>query len=123
MGGHEARTYWEDSGLVLLLTALFIGPVAWFFDQGLGYAVMKWVCASGNTGVLTAISVAALAMTLGGGWLGWSLFAQTRGARVDGGSQVDRSQFLALVAIGFNALIALLIVIAASSRYILSPCE
>jgi hypothetical protein len=123
MGGHEAHSYWEDWGLVLLLSAFFTAPAAWFFDQGLSYAVMKWVCATGYTSMLTAISLAALAMTMAGGWLGWSLLAQARTGREDGGAQIDRSRFLALVAVGVNGLIAVLIVTAGTARYILSPCE
>jgi hypothetical protein len=123
VGGHEAHSYWEDWGLVLLLAAFFMAPAAWFLDQGLSYALMKWVCATGYTTVLTAISAATLAMALGGGWLGWSLLGRARGGRDDGGAQVDRSQFMAMVAVAFNLLVALLIVTAGASRYILSPCE
>ena len=123
MDGHEAHSYWEDRGLVLLLTALVVAPAAWFLDQGLSYALMKWVCATGYKTVLTAISATTLAMALGGGWLGWSLLARAGDGRDDGGTRVDRSQFLAIVAVTFNALVALLIVTAGVSRYILSPCE
>jgi hypothetical protein len=123
MGSHEARSYWEDRGLVLLLAALFLAPASWFFDQGVGYVLTKWVCATGYKTVLTATAATALAMALGGGWLGWSLLAQASEGRDDGPAQVDRSRFLALVAVAFNALVALLIVTAATSRFILSPCE
>jgi hypothetical protein len=123
MSGHEARTNWEGWGLLLLWTSFFLAPLAWAFDQSLSYALVKWVCATGHKNVLTVISLAALAMTGAGGRLGWVQLQRLRDAREDGGRQPDRSYFLAVVAIGFNVLIALLIVTAAVPRFILSPCE
>jgi hypothetical protein len=123
MGGHEARTYWEDWGLVLLWTSFLAAPFAWIVDQGLSYPLVKWACATGNTYVLTAIGAVALGITVWGGWLGWSSFVRLRGASDDGGTQEDRSYFLALLAIGFNALIAVLVLTAGIPPFVLSPCE
>jgi hypothetical protein len=123
MGGHEARDYWEHWGLVFLWVALLSGPVAWFFDQGLSYIVVKPVCASGGANLLTVITLVALAIVAAGGWTGWRCLAQLRGATEDGPRLVDRSYFMAVMGISLNALIALLIVTAGISRYMLSPCE
>ena len=123
MGGHEARDYWEHWGLILLWTAVLSGPVAWFLDQGLSYMLVKPVCTAGGRDVLTVISVAALAMAGAGGYTGWRCFAQLRGATDDGGRLVDRSYFMAVVGISLNVLVALLIVTAGVSRFLLSPCE
>ena len=40
--------------LVALSGAFFAGPLAWAFNQGVGYAVMKPVCAAGATYVIAA---------------------------------------------------------------------
>lgn len=123
MGGHEARSYWEDWGLLLLWTSFFLAPAGWFFDQGLGYALTKWICASGDKWLFAVTTGMGLAMTIGGAALAWSLLVKARAGREDGGAQIDRSQFLALVALGFNVLTTILLVTATSSRFILSPCE
>jgi len=123
MGGHEARDYWEDWGLVLLWVGLLSGPIAWFFDQGLAYVAVKPVCAGGAADVLTAITVVALALVAGGGWTAWRCLAQLRGAAEDGRRLVDRSYFMAAVGVSLNVLVALLIVTAGISRFMLSPCE
>jgi hypothetical protein len=108
---------------VLVWASLLAAPLAWIVDQGLGYPLVKWVCATGNTYVLPGIGVVALGITVGGGWLGWSSFVRLRGASEDGGRKDDRSYFLALVAIGFNVLIAVLVLTAGIPPFVLGPCE
>jgi hypothetical protein len=123
MGGHEARTYWEDRGLLLLWIAALAGPAAWTFNQLVGYALVKPSCAGGSSLLLTLIAAAALAVTVGGTWIGWSCLARLRGATETGGRIEDRSYFLAVAGIALNALIGLLIVTAAVATFVLSPCE
>ena len=106
-----------------LAAALLLGPLAWAFDQGASYALVKWVCATGSKDVLTGIAVIALSMTGAGAVCGGTLLIGLRGAAPDGGHAQDPRYFLAVVAVAFNALIALLIVTATMPRYVLSPCE
>jgi hypothetical protein len=108
---------------VTLRLALVMGPLAWVIDQGLGYPMVKPSCADGSDWPLLAISVVCLAISALGGGLGWGALARLRGAREDGGARVDRNHFLAVIAIGFNVLAALLIVAAAIPMAFLSPCE
>ncbi len=123
MGGHAARTYWEDRGLVLLWTAVLLAPLAVAVNEFAGYVLVKPVCASGAKLLLTTLSAAALAVTAGGAWLGWSCLRRLRDARQDGGGREDRSLFMATVAIGFNALAALLVLVMAMPHFVLGPCE
>ena len=122
----EARAgsgYWEGSGLTLLWTAMLLGPAAWALNLFIGYALVKPVCASGHKLILDVLALVMLAMVAGGVWIGWSCLAQLRGATEKGGTRVDRSYFMALVAIGFNALLGLLILVAAVPSFVLNPCE
>ncbi len=91
--------------------AFTLGALAWIVDQGVGYPLVKVVCANGQTHMLTVISAAALAMAVAGGLLGIR-------AR-----HVDRYRFVATVAAGFNLLIGLLVMTAAVAPFVLSPCE
>ena len=103
--------------------ALLLAPLAWVFDQGGSYALVKWVCATGSKDVLTAIAVIALCMTGAGAVCGGTVLFGLQGAAPDGARPRDPRYFLAVVAVAFNAIIALLIITATMPRYVLSPCE
>ena len=124
MSGDAAEDRWADRGVVLLWLAMFAGPAAWAFNQGVGYAVMKAVCASGNPYVLWTMAIVSLALAVAGGWIGWWWLAQFRSNAVDdGGTGADRSYFMAVLAIALNVLIGVLIVTSLIPQFLLSPCE
>ena len=123
MGGHAARGYWEHKGLMLLWFSLLAAPAAWALAEVIGYALVKPVCFGNATLALTAINGVAFALVIAGGLVGRACLIRAQGASDDGGSQVDRSYFMALVAISFNVLVALLLVFATFPHFVLSPCE
>ena len=123
MGGHAARGYWEHRGLMLLWFSLLVAPAAWALDQVISYAVMKPVCSADARLTLTAISAVAFALVVAGALVGRACLVRAQGASNDGGRQVDRSYFMAVVAIALNVLIGLLIVFATIPQFVLSPCE
>jgi hypothetical protein len=90
--------------------ALTLGGLAWIVNQGAGYPLVKVVCANGEKVILTWISAAALVLAVCGVLNG---FRGQRGER----------RFLASVALGFNALVVLYILLTATFPYLLSPCE
>jgi hypothetical protein len=120
---HEPHGYWEQGGFALLLFAFLISPFAVATNMLAGYALVKWACASGHTSVLTAIALAALVLALSGAWAGWTCRARLRDADPQGGRIIDRSYFVAIVAIGFALINALLIVMQTYPHFVLSPCE
>ena len=120
---HEPHGYWEQRGLALLWFAILIGPVAVVINQLGGYALDKWVCATDHRSVLLLVSLVSFALALSGTWAGWSCRAQLRDATEDGGRIVDRSYFVAVVAVGLGLLNALLIILQTYPRVVLSPCE
>jgi hypothetical protein len=124
MGGHEARDYWEDWGLVLLITSFLAGPLAWGVNLQVGYALVKWACSRQQTFVLPLVAACTFALALGGAWLGWSCLTKVRDkADEQGGRMIDRSYFLAVLAVGLNLMLALLIATSAYHPLFLSPCE
>jgi hypothetical protein len=123
MGGHEARGYWEDWGLVLLWTSMLAGPTAFALNHQIGYALVKWACSREQTFLLTLVAVATFGLAMWGAYLGWTCLQKLGDANDRGGRREDRSYFMALVAIGLDLLIALLIIMAAFPQFILSPCE
>ncbi len=124
MGGHEARTYWEDRGLLLLWIGVLSGPAAWALNQLIGYALVKPVCGGSHAGpTLALVSAGALALVVIGGAISWSCLARLKNANLEGAGQEDRSYFMAVGGLALNVLIGLLVLTAATSTFLLSPCE
>jgi MFS family permease len=119
----ESASYWEGRGAHLLWFSALSGPAAWAINQLLGYSLVKPLCAIGNGQPLAILAAAALALVIGGAVAGWRCLRLLPDAEEDGGRRVDRSYFMAVVGIALNGLIAVLIVTAAVSPFILSPCE
>jgi hypothetical protein len=115
--------YWDHRGAVLLWIAVLLGPAAGALDMFISYAMVKPVCASGNTGLLTLISFGALAVVVGGAWLARSCRSRLRDATEEGGRTIDRSYFMATGALALNVVIGILIVTIAVHQFVLSPCE
>jgi hypothetical protein len=124
MGGHEARTYWEDVGLALLISAIVLAPFAWLLEMQISYSMLKWACEHDRRGVILLMPVGSLGLVGIAGAMAWSCWARLRGqATDDGGRKEDRSYFLALAGLAMSALFALLILSAIAPRILLSPCE
>lgn len=113
----------NDLDLALLITALLAGPVAWAFTEGAGYAAVKPVCAGGAPIVLGAVAAVGLIITGAGAWLAWRrMSALRRTADAGGGRDVDRSYFIAALAVGLDLFIALLIITTVAMQ-LWSRCE
>ena len=115
----------DTDGLVWLWAAFFAGPLAWVFNQGVGYAAMKPICAAGAaSAVLWLIASAAFCVAGVGAWMAWrSLLRASQVTADDGGTVRDRTHFVAILAFAFNGLIGLLIITATIPQFLLSPCE
>jgi hypothetical protein len=114
----------DTPDLVRLWSAFFAGPLAWTFNQGVGYVMMKPVCAGAANYVLWLIAAASLGIVMAGGWFAWRLVRQPGSPQPGGGAHVtDRSGFLGVLAVSFNGLIGLLIMTSTIPQFILTPCE
>lgn len=124
MTDDDRTDYWEQRGLVLLWVSMLAGPVAAAVNLQLGYALVKWACAARRTDVLIVMTIGALATAVVGAALGWWCLEKIGAeAKEQGERTIDRSVFLAVVAIGFNLLLVLLNLIWAVPAFVLSPCE
>jgi hypothetical protein len=107
-----------------LWLALLAGPVAASVQLSISYALVKWACANGGEWVLTAITAALLALTLGGAALGG--VALTAARRTDAGAHTWSAasrRLLAITAIGLDLLIAIFLVNTLIAIAALTPCE
>jgi len=124
MADAATASYWDTKGLVRLWMSFCAGPIAWLLNQGIGYAVMKPVCRSADVSALWLIGAFTLVLACLGAWIAARCLLMLRdGATDTGGRAIDRSYFVAIVAIGMNSLIAILIVTSVIPQFLLSPCE
>ncbi len=124
MGGHEARHYWEDTGLMMLIGAFLLAPFAWLLEMQISYAMTKWACENDRRDLILAMPIGSLALVTLAGWMAWSCWTKLRySAEGEGGRMEDRSYFLALAGLAMSGIFALLILTALVPRYVLSPCE
>lgn len=107
-----------------LWLGILAGPIAWAFDLTSSYAVVKWVCHSGNHAVLPLITIASLAMV--GGGAASSLAAVRLTATdvpTDGGRPRQRARFMAVLGLAVSALFALQILAGAIPHWVLDACQ
>ena len=123
MRGHGTRRYWDEKGLALLWLGFLSGPAAWALNQLIGYALVKPTCAAGHATALVTLSGIAFLIATTGGWISWTCLMKLGHAQPKGGDVEDRSQMLAISGIALNALLGILILTAAVSQFLLSPCE
>jgi hypothetical protein len=124
MGGHEARDYWEDVGLMRLLAGLLLPMLAWAIDLQASYALVKWVCATSWYAAIWLVPAGSLSLVAIAAQQSWACLQRLRGdADLDGSRMQDRSYFLALSGLAMSALIGLLILDSMFTRTWLNACE
>jgi hypothetical protein len=121
--GHESRRHWDDTGLLMVVSAVVLAPLAWFLDLQASYALVKWACRHERRDLLLMLPIASLSLSALAGWMSWSSWTKLRGAGPLARSVEDRSYFLSIVGLGLAALFALLILASLVPRAVLNPCQ
>jgi hypothetical protein len=107
-----------------LWSGILAGPIAWALDLGIGYALVKWVCATRHEDVLHGITVAALALVLVGAVLSWMALQRTAGdGPTDGGEPRQRARFMAILGLASSALFALQILARVIPQGFIDACR
>jgi len=105
------------------VTGLLIGPLAFGADLLLSYMLVEHSCSTGHFYVMHVISVVCFLIVLGGAWMSWQQYQRARGGSNDGGSPLDRSNFLGLLGTLSSLFFAVVIIANALPRFVLSPCD
>jgi len=107
-----------------LWTGILAGPMAFAFNLTATYALVKWTCAEDGELVLHLISVAAVLIVLGGGWISWvALQHSPEGIDTDGGTPQARARFMALFGLASSAFFLLATVANAYPQWVLDACR
>jgi len=99
--------------------ALFAGAAAWALQQQVGYVAASWLCGN-DLGFVLALSVAALALLLGGGWLSWRVLVPHPAP--DQSDLWRPRHFLALVSLLAALLFLFTILMQAAAAFFLPGC-
>jgi hypothetical protein len=110
---------------VALWSSVLVGPIAWFAQFMLVYALAPWACSSGQRWSMHATILVFLAITLGVGWLALRLWRGGGGAWIADQDEgpVARTRFLALLGVMNSLLFALLILAQWIPTIAFDPCQ
>lgn len=123
MDAREAPESRADRALTWSWAALAAGMLAGAVHLPVSYALVKWSCATNQRTALILLALGAFLVTAGATWLAWSCQSRLR-ARIDatGQAPTDRSLFVAELALGTDAILALFIAASTVGPLVLSPC-
>ncbi len=106
-----------------LWAGILAGPLAWAFDLTASYAVVKWACRAQNHLVFQLITLASLAVVVGGATVAFTALSHTDpDTPSDGGQPRQRARFMAIVGLSACALFALQILAGALPHWMLDAC-
>jgi hypothetical protein len=106
-----------------LWAGIVAGPAAWAADLTLSYALVKPACESARHGVLQAITGGSLLVIAGGVFFSWrALQAAGIDGPTDGGSELQRARFMAVLGLATGALFTVQVLAGAVPRWVLDAC-
>ena len=103
--------------------AAVVGPVAFAADLYIRYALVQHACSTGHAYVLHLVSALALAITLAASLFCWRQYIRVRNAGDEGGSELERTHFVALAGVLLGLGCGLLIIANAVPGFLLNPCD
>jgi hypothetical protein len=117
----QERTRWLSP--LALWTGILAGPLAWAFDLGVSYALVKWTCSSQRDALLHLLTPAALAVVAAGAIVSFLALQRAAELPADGGAPSQRAQFMAVLGLASCAMFAVTIVAGAIPQWVLDACQ
>jgi hypothetical protein len=122
----EAPTQTVEEGrtLALLWIGILSGPLAWAFDEVVGYSATAHECSTGRMFLLHSLTVAGLLVCAAGllcGWSAWTHYRSSEAPPLNG--RLDRIRAMAIAGIALSSAFALVIIATQIPKWILSPCD
>ena len=121
---HQAgERYQEAAGIAVLWLVVLAGPLAWLLGLTAQYSLVRVACAKGTMLPLHAVSVATLALALGGAAVGWREWRRTgRQWPGEGDGTLPRSRFMVVLGLLASAFFTLVILAQWLTNFFLNPC-
>jgi hypothetical protein len=119
-----AGDFKEGAGPFVLWAGVLAGPLAALVQLQANYALVLWVCGSGQRWVLHAVSLLALLVAAGAALLSWRSWRRAGAEWEDEGAGVlPRSRFMAAVGMLVSAHSALVIIAQWIAVFIFGACQ
>jgi hypothetical protein len=124
MDSEAVREFKEGAGPGSLWAGILAGPLAALVQLQANYALVLWVCGTGQAWALHAVSLAALLVAAGAGLLSWRNW-QRAGADWDdeGAGVLPRSRFMSAVGMFVSAHSALVVIAQWVAVFVYSACQ
>ena len=124
MSAELPREFKEGAGPGLLWLSILAPPMAALTQLQANYALVLWVCGTGRAWALHAVSLAALLVAVGAGFLSWRNW-QRAGADWDdeGAGVLPRSRFMSAVGMLVSAHSALVVIAQWIAVFVYSACQ
>jgi hypothetical protein len=117
------RYYAGGRGIATLWLGLLLPPAAWLLHLSASFTVATALCGSSSLWFLHVLTVAALAVSIGGGLLAWRNWHATgEDTNPDEGGTLARSKFLALAGLASSTFFTLAILVAEVANLMLGQC-
>ena len=109
---------------LILWAVILVGPVVWMLSFGANFALSWWACSLAWKPALYVISILALAITAGSGFVAWNQWQQV-GRELPGetGGAVARMRTMAIGGLALSTLFFLVILAQGISETILGACD
>ena len=122
--GEAAREFKVGAGPGVLWAGILAGPLAALVQLQVNYALVLWVCGTGQAWALHAVSAAALLVSAGAGLLAWRNWRRAGADWDDEGAGVlPRSRFMAAVGMFVSAHSALVVVAQWVAVFFYGACQ
>ena len=124
MSSEAVSDFKEGAGPGVLWACVLAGPLAALAQLQANYALVLWVCGTGQAWALHAVSLAALVVSAGAGLLAWRNWRRAGADWDDGGAGVlPRSRFMSAVGMFVSAHSALVVVAQWLAVFFYGACQ
>ena len=119
------REFSKAGGLLALWAGVLVGPVVWLVQFQTNYTLVTLTCNHDHLWALHAVSVLALLLTAGAGFLAWGNWQDVGGdaGQNEGAGVRPRSRFMSALGLLVSGMFFLVILAQWIASWVFGPCQ
>ena len=118
------KEFSRSGGLFALWAGVLVGPAVWLVQFQTNYTLVSLTCNHGGKWALHAVSVVALLLTAGAGFLAWDNWRDVGGGvKSKGRGVVPRSRFMSVLGLLVSGMFFLVILAQWVASWVFGPCQ